>query len=185
MMKDALGKWLEKQGVEVGIDTAKSICDNLGLDSEKKDACLGLVYRFEKGEVDEPEFMQGLLLLSGKSPEEVMGILGGMKANPLDEAKLKEAYDWLKAEEAKGGVGVLGGWAGFRHHVYNREVLKITPGELAKIPIHRRELPPYTWNIPPEYMVAYFRIGRGMTKTDAIKEVEQRYIPQLKQEGLK
>ena len=99
----------------------------------------------------------------------------------LDPKKLDEAYKWIKSVETGRGIGVLGSWAGFRHAVYNREVLKITPEELGEIPQSQREMPPRDWSIPPEYMVASFRIG-GRTKAQAVKEVETRYIPALQKE---
>ncbi len=97
----------------------------------------------------------------------------------LGAAKLKGAYDFFKANERRMG----GSWAGMRHRIYEHVVLNLTIEDASKIPIFKRELPPRNWNIPPEYMVAYFRITRGMTKADAIKKVKNVYIPRLQREG--
>lgn len=95
----------------------------------------------------------------------------------LDLGKVDAAYKWFKANERG-----MGGWAGIRYFVYSYEVKGLSVADLGKIPYSKREVPPMTWSLPPEYMVAYLRIGRGMTKAAAIKEVESVYIPALQKE---
>lgn len=81
-MRQALEKWLNKFHQSFSIDTAHSLCNNLGLDGEKVDECLGFVYQFEKGNINEADFTVGLGVLTGKKPEEMAKVLKGMKAGP-------------------------------------------------------------------------------------------------------
>lgn len=82
-MKEAMSRWMDKYRITFSIDTARSICDSLGLDGENVDECLAFCYQLEKGDISEADFTGGLCMLSGKKPEEVMGVLGNMKANPV------------------------------------------------------------------------------------------------------
>jgi hypothetical protein len=65
------------------IDTAHLICDNLGLDGEKVDACFGLCSQLEKAEINDADFTVGLSTLSGKKPEEVVNVLKGIKVSSV------------------------------------------------------------------------------------------------------
>lgn len=74
-MREALNRWLKKQGIELSADTAHSLCNSLGLDGDKVDSCLGLCYQLEKGEINEADFTGGLCVLASKKPEEVAKLL--------------------------------------------------------------------------------------------------------------
>lgn len=84
-MRKAMEKWLQKRQIAFDANTARSICDSLGLDGEKVDECLGLCYQLEKGDINEAELIVGLALLTGKKPEEVVEVLRGMEAKPTGD----------------------------------------------------------------------------------------------------
>jgi len=72
-------KWLNKHKIAFNPEEAKSLCDNLGLQGEKTDGCYMLVANLEANKINEAEFTVGLATLMGKEPEEVMGVLKGIK----------------------------------------------------------------------------------------------------------
>ena len=88
-MKEALNKWLQKFHQTFDADTAHSLCSRFGLDGEKADECLGLCYQLEKGDITETDFTGGVCVLTGKEPEEVMGVLRGMKSGGSPERQEK------------------------------------------------------------------------------------------------
>lgn len=103
-MREALNRWLKKQGVDLAVDTAHSLCDSLGLDGEKIDSCLGLCYQLEKGEINEADFTGGLCVLTSKKPEEVAKILKNIgtgqqpavgKDNPNSAIEIKRYHGFI------------------------------------------------------------------------------------------
>lgn len=101
----------------------------------------------------------------------------GVAEVTLDPSKLGEAYTWLKAN-----IRGASSWGGLRQRVYDYEVKGLSVADVSKIPYSQRENPPGSWNVPPEWAVAYFRIQGGATKAEAIKRVETDYIPALQKE---
>lgn len=99
-MRKSMEKWLHKFQIPFSADTANSVCNSLGLDGEKMDECIGLCYQFEKGDIDNGEFTGGLCVLTGKEPEEVVGILKGVKGTrskmTLDELDRKAIALFIK-----------------------------------------------------------------------------------------
>ncbi len=95
-MKEAMNKWLERFHQTFDADTAHLICDRIGIDKDKVDDCLGLCYLLDKGSLNEAEFTVALGMLAEKEPEEVMEILGGMKAEAVPE--VKEPWQMTKEE---------------------------------------------------------------------------------------
>lgn len=81
-MKKAMQKWLKRHQMTFSVDTANSLCNRFGLDTEKMDGCYMLVADLEADRITHEEFTAGLSVLTGKEPEEVMGILKGIKAVP-------------------------------------------------------------------------------------------------------
>lgn len=76
MMKEALNKWLKKRELpEINTEEAKGLCNKLGLEGDKYDSCIALVWQTEKGDVSGPEFLAGLSVITGKEPEEVVETL--------------------------------------------------------------------------------------------------------------
>lgn len=108
-MRKAMEKWLDRFHQSFSIDTANSICNSLGLDGEKVDECLGFCYQLEKGEINEADFTGGLCVLTGKKPEEVVGILRNVKAGSQVPENVVEA---LKMAHGKrpGLPGALLDW---------------------------------------------------------------------------
>lgn len=109
-MREALNRWLKKQNVSLSADTAHSLCNSLGLDGERVDECLGLVYQFEKGDIDQADFTGGLCVLTGKEPEEVAEVLGGMKTVPSSGFHPPEVKQWLDRwvwAEKKGEIPLI------------------------------------------------------------------------------
>jgi len=103
-------KWLKRHQIAFSADTANSICNSFGLEGEKADECLGLCYQLEKGDIDNGEFTGGLCVLTGKEPDEVMGVLKGMgnkepwqmtraEYSPIKEARedahFEKVREWL------------------------------------------------------------------------------------------
>ena len=87
--------------------------------------------------------------------------------------KARVAYKWFQENER--GMGT---WAGIRQRVYDYTIKGLSPADVGKIPYSQRETPPMDWNLPPEYMVAYFR-NRGMEEAQALAKVEKEYLPSL------
>lgn len=89
-MRKALQKWLKKRELpEIDAELAQVLCSKLGLEGEKVDSCLAFVYQFEKGDINQVDFTTGLCMLSGKKPEEVMGMLKGVEAKPSDKIRVE------------------------------------------------------------------------------------------------
>ncbi|GAI04831.1 unnamed protein product [marine sediment metagenome] len=108
-MREAMKKWLSRHQITFSADAANSICSSLGLDGEKIDSCLGLCYQLEKGDINEADFTGGLCVLTGKKPEEVMGVLKGMNVKPSIEAEIAN----LEKVVTEGGrdVSLIKEWA--------------------------------------------------------------------------
>jgi hypothetical protein len=66
------------------VDTANSLCNRFGLDTEKMDGCYMLVADLEANRITQEEFTAGLSVLTGKEPEEVLGILKGIEVSPTE-----------------------------------------------------------------------------------------------------
>lgn len=77
-MKKAMQKWLKRHQMTFSVDTANSLCNRFGLDTEKMDGCYMLVADLEADRITQEEFTAGLSVLTGKEPEEVLGILKGV-----------------------------------------------------------------------------------------------------------
>jgi len=93
-MKQSMEKWLKRRQIAFNPNTANSICDRFGLDGEKADQCIGLCYQLESDKITQAEFTGGLALLTGNEPEEVMGVLKGMKAEAVPEVLAIVAEGW-------------------------------------------------------------------------------------------
>lgn len=108
-MKQAMKKWLHRHQITFSADTANSICNKFGLEGEKIDGCLMLCYQLDKGEIDNGEFTGGLCVLTGKKPEEVMGILKGMKVSPSggQEIKVQTRPFYGRTDVSGGGIFTL------------------------------------------------------------------------------
>ena len=108
-VKDSLNQWLNKRNITFDIDDAHSVCSRFGLGGEKVDVCLGLCYQLEKGDIDQTEFAGGLCVLTGKEPDEVMGILRNVKP----EAGLEAEIAGLEKIVTDGGrdISLIREWA--------------------------------------------------------------------------
>ncbi|MBA7608346.1 hypothetical protein ES703_15523 [subsurface metagenome] len=110
-MKEAMKKWLKRHQITFSADTANSICNKFGLEGEKIDGCLMLCYQLDKGEIDNGEFTGGLCVLTGKKPEEVMGILRGVKPEALEDWVVVKRVGGEAVEWSKQGVVIKVGKA--------------------------------------------------------------------------
>ena len=112
-MKKALQDWLKKRGMpEIDVDNAQSLCSKLGLEGDKYDGCVALVWQLEKGDISEVEFTVGLGIIADKEPKEVAGMLKGVGTKPLIETEIASLEkivtkggrdislikEWVKAE---------------------------------------------------------------------------------------
>ncbi|MBA7537515.1 hypothetical protein ES705_29784 [subsurface metagenome] len=90
-MKNAMQKWLERHRMTFSVDTANSLCNRFGLDTEKMDGCYMLVADLEADRITQEEFTAGLSVLTGKEPEEVLGILKGAEQLPKHKGTIKDS----------------------------------------------------------------------------------------------
>ena len=132
-MAQLMQEWLAKRGIDFSPDEAENLCSvTLGLEGDNLDACVSYVYAFEKGELNEDDFVAALCELTGKPPEELVGaiknreVLGPtppIKPAPVDNVKILAEFYGVSEEE------VLDAYAPKRH---------LTPGE-------RGYTEPITW----------------------------------------
>lgn len=191
-MRDAMNQWMEKQQPESS--EWVEVCKRLSDDENVRALCVNLANDYEAKKIDDMEFVASLSTTSGKTMDQIEEVLSQVtsKEKPQESQvmqqtlsgqvtdwhdKINDAYKWFKENERG-----MGGWGGVRQRVYDYEVKGLLPKDVGGIPYAKRENPPRDWNLPPEYMVAFLRSIRGISKTDAIKEVEDRYIPALKSE---
>lgn len=90
-MRKAMQDWLKKRKLpEINPDDIQGLCNKLGLEGDKHDGCLALVWQMEKGDINETEFLGGLSVIAGKEPEEVAGVLKGKDIESYTKAKVEE-----------------------------------------------------------------------------------------------
>lgn len=72
-MQQSLKLWLEKKKTDFNPEEAGRICDKiLELKGGFFDACVATVYAFEKGDLNDDEFMVSLSEITGKTPDELV-----------------------------------------------------------------------------------------------------------------